>query len=260
MATMYLNGRETFAAFGLRVGDPVGLMGPPGQVDQLLPVPGRMGHARVSREASVGPRRFTVPGVLRAASAAANALAWDAFLQMMNNEELEVYFGAWPDRVATGVRYEGIDTQEVPALYTGRAFTMSFVAADPLKYDRYPDVYTFSSGSEWPLVLGSAPSDVSFRLIGTGTPTPPVIYRDAQGMIRGLIAFPLTLPDLQWIDYDGTWQLAELHTSAAAVPVDVAAVGGPFFVADPADGDAVQGPTLQAVNCAMVAHVRKAWL
>jgi hypothetical protein len=266
--TMFLNDRNTVTEFKLITSVPKGFIGPPPRQDSLVTVPGRVGQRRVSTETTSGPRRFTVEAAMQASSAAEARTLWDTFVRLAGGDEVEVRFSEWPDLVGYA-RYEGIDTADLWHVYQSRRFTLSFVMPNPLKYARYPDVYSLTAGLEVPLVLGSAPSDVQLRFVSTAESNPQVLYKDAQGLIRGDVHFALdsvTFPIGQWIDYnpDG-YQLARQYaivTPNLVVSDAVPIFGSPWgpFVADPDDGDGTQGPTLMAINCQLNAMLRQAWL
>ena len=231
---------------------------------QLVPIPGRTGHLRVGLEGESGPRRFTVEGLIRAATVSEVELVWGQAIQALKDDELEVRIAERPDWVGYA-QLESADWREAPGHTRAAKFSLGFVMSDPLKYSRQVDVYTIADGAEVPLLLGSASSDVHLYFISNGLGNPRVVYKDAQGFTRGDLTFAVTaleFPVGRWIDFnwDG-FQLARLYTSAPpnVSSTRLAPVITKSFVANPRDGDGVQGPTLQAVNCRLVAHIQKAW-
>ena len=266
--SMHVNDRDVTAEFKLITSVPKGFVGPPPRQDSLVPVPGRVGHMRLSGESDTGPRRFTIEAVMKASSAAEARTLWDAFVRLVSGEEIEVWFSDWPDLVGKA-RYEEIDTQDRWHVFHARRFTMTFVMPNPQKLARQVDVYAIDNGLEVPLELGSASSDIRLRVVSIGASSPQVLYLNAQGEVAGDVSFPLTatsFPTGQWLDYN--WDGYHLARRWVSTPpevddFDVAPVyGSPFgpFVADPDDGDATQGPSLRAVNCNVICELRKAWL
>jgi hypothetical protein len=261
---MWANDRP-LSDFKVLTGDPHGLNDPPSNQPHLLPVVGRVGALRVSGEGETPSRHFTVEAMMKADSDSEALSLRDAMLRWLTADEVEFRFAAWtPNRVCYGI-YESISEEYHSGLYSSWRFTMSFVMPDPLKYNRQVDVYTIPAGSEVALVLGSAPSDVHLQFASTGVGLPRVLYKDAQGFVRGDLSFTLAAADFvvgQWIDWnpDG-FQLARRYVLPNTSPVDVPElVPTRLFVADPADGDDTQGPTLTAVGCNITAFVRQAWL
>ena len=260
-STMFVNGRDV-AAFKVLMGRPKGFMGPSPATDHRITIPGRAGQLRVSNEGEIPPRAVTVAGVLRAASQAEFDALWAAFTLLLADDEIEIRFPQWPDRIGYA-RYEAMEPGETPH-QSGQAFTLRFTMDDPHKYALDFDVYTIPSGTEVPLLLGTAPSDVRLRLVGTvaGDSNPTVFYKDAQGAVRGDVAFAMALPFAEWIDWNWDGHQLAVHSKQVdglSVLTDVAPSGDRLFVADPADGDATQGPSLLATNCNVTAEVRRAW-
>jgi hypothetical protein len=251
---------------------PDGFLSGPSRSDHLIDIPERMGSLRVSKAGTVGPKRFTVSGIIRAETAAAAKILWDKALQHLNQEDLEIRFAEWPEMVGHARLENGPPWNNVTGMTHAGGFNLAFVMANPLKYALVPDVYVLpDSAPQTPLVLGSASSDVEIILIGTGQPDPALFYRDAQGLVRGQILFdfpaPTGLPTGWWIEMDH-WGISYVH-GAFVLPLtelapenvsDALKSTTRLFTADPNDGDGVQGPTVQAVNCNAQVKLRRAWL
>jgi hypothetical protein len=261
---MWCNDRS-LADFKVLTADPKGFSDPPSSQDRIVPVVGRLGGLRVSNEGETPSRHFSVEAGMFATSDSEALTLRDAMLKWLTAYEVEVRFAAWPDRIGYA-RYESISEEYHPGMYRSWKFTMNFVMPDPLKYNRQVDIYTIPSGSEVPLVLGTAASDVRLQLIGLGVASPRVLYKDVQGLIRGDISFAFTPVTNNWIDYNwDSYQLAKkTFVPFGLTSVDVGdvpeMVPTRLFVADPNDGDEVMGPTLTAINCNLVASLRRAWL
>jgi hypothetical protein len=267
---MYVNDRD-LADFKMYVAHPKGFLSSPGISGEAVQVPGRAGQARAPGERSIGPLRFTVAGTIRAASTTEAEDLWGRAKQLLTQEDFEVWFGWWPDRIGLA-HYEDIQWIEVPGHTRGAHFQLTLEMDNPRKYSRYYDVYTIPRNTEVALELGNAPSDVDLELIGMDMENPTVYYYDAQGLLRGNVSFdyplPAGLPEGNFIRYDGAYQLARryyvnngiLWNEAPELYDDPTLGFSRLFVADPNDGDGVSGPVLEAVNCDAIAYIRKAWL
>ena len=258
--TLYVNDRD-MSVFKMAVATPRGFLSAPGIMGPSTGIPGRAGQARAVGERQIAPRRFTVEGVILGATTADADTLWGQAKRLLAEEELEVWFGWWPDRLAY-CHFEGVEWIEVPGFTHGASFRFTFVMDDPYKYSRLLDVYVISDGTEAALLLGDAPSDVHLDIIGVSKANPTVYYKDAQGLERGDVGYDT--PELiagQLITYDGTWQLStRTYVDDGIFYQDQPRlVSSHLFVADPDDGDETTGPVIEAVNCNAVAYCRKAW-
>lgn len=246
--------------YGVSAGKPKGFANPPQVTERWQSIPQRAGALYVPGESDSASRRFSVDCVLIAANATERNTNWDAVKRVLSGPSLEVWFDEYPDRKAVGARAQ----TDIEVLGSSGRFTIQFTAPNSYLVGTQADVYALANGVEVPLVLGSAPSDIDLRLISTGLANPAIYYRDAQGLIRSDLSYLLDTDTWvlhDWIEFDGTWQLSYFHHPGA----DVVSFSGPFVSnhmlnADPNDGDGVQGPTLQAVNCDAVAMIRRAYL
>jgi hypothetical protein len=262
MGKMYSYDRDLAVDYKLFVGDPVGLLGPPERTEHLVQIPGRRGRLRVRGEGDTPERHFSVASVIRGATTTETADLWSDLIRLLSNDELELWFDALGSDRRVYAYYEGIETAEQQGLKAGFQFNMKFAMPDPVKFAKETDSYAIKNGQVVPIALGSAQSDVHVQVIGLGLANPRVLYRDAQGLVAGDVSFGLTLLGGDWIDWnkDG-YQMAELYTDSGTRIADVPEMILTLpFVGDPNDGDASQGPTLAAVNCDMLAYVRRAWL
>jgi hypothetical protein len=145
----------------------------------------------------------------------------------------------------------------------GFAFRLTFLMPNPYLIGTQVDTYCIPNGTEKALILGTAPSFVNYTIIGINNPTPAIVYRDAQGVQRGLVSYNTgdIMPDKEFIEFDGMTHVQLFHRLDNTLIVNATGfvVDNVYFVADPADGDELQGPTLEAVNCDIVAMIRRAY-
>ena len=257
---IWVNDRD-LSTFKMAVAPPKGFMSAPGVTGSTSMIPGRAGQVRAFGERQLGARRFTVNGVILCATTAEADTLWGQAKRLLAEEELEVWFEWWPDRLAY-CQFEDVQWQEVTGFTHAAQFLLTFSMDDPYKYSRVFDTYTIADGNEVALVLGDAPTDVHLDIIGVGEENPHVYYRDAQGTIRGDVGYDT--PELiagQWIGYDGIYQLStRTYVDDGLFYRDQPRlVSSHLFVADPDDGDETTGPVIEAENCDVVVRTRKAW-
>jgi hypothetical protein len=263
---MYVNDVD-MSVFSLWVFEPEGIEDAPRQSDEELHIPGRAGSLVVPGEASIDTREFTVEGVLIADTPQEARSFWDKAKQLLTGAVLEVWFNWRPDRVAYA-RYQTIQWIKVPGIAKGANFRMTFQMANPFWLSKDFDVYTIPAGTTTPIEMGTAATDIELIITGNNA-TPVVRYRDAQGIIRGELTFDGILAPGQWIEYNSDgYQLARRHfptgvgsalSIADIAPLTETLTGELLGIAEAHDGNAAQGPTLQALNCDVMALIRKAW-
>jgi hypothetical protein len=262
---LYVNDVD-MSQFGLWINQPDGWSDAPRSEADVETVPGVAGGFSLFDERVVSTRELTLTGILSANSQAEAQTMWDAAKKVFMAPQLEVRFGSVPTAIAlldefrvAECRYTSMDWLRVPGLTSGAPIRITLAMDNPYLLGIQTDVYHIGLTEQVPLKLGTAPSSVSLRLVGNGSERPTVYYRDAQGTIRGWIAYNATLPDDEWIEVD-EWGISYWHEYGQEDRSADIYLEGHLFVADPLDGDGTVGPTLQAVNCRVAAYVRKACL
>ncbi len=264
--SLYVNDVD-LARYGVSVGTPRGWADPPPVTDRYTAVPGRAGGYRIASEAEIGTRTFSVSGVLLTESVTERNANWDIVKRILGGPSLDIRFADYPDRMAEDCRARAGSFE---ALGPDGRFTVEFTSTNGYLVGTQTEVYAIANGATVPLVLGTAPSDLTLHLVSIGVALPTVFYRDAQGLIQGYVAYELQVgtdagewATGDWIEYSPPDEplISYLHRAGDVVGVNVgsALTTSQLPSADPDDGDATEGPTLQAVNCNCIAICRKAF-
>jgi hypothetical protein len=249
------------STLGFWVEAPDGWGSGPGRQDTLLDVQGA-GQVLLPDAEQIGPRRWTVEGVLIASSQAEARDFWDAAKQVLQDSVLEVMILPWADRLCV-CRMQEMRWTQGRIEDKGLRFALTFLAPSAYLVAPIVDSYGVLNGGEVVVTLGTAPSPFVVQFIGAAS-APTLTYYDASGIAQGTVKLSGDLVAREWLHFDSqTLLMVRTSPTLGAVDgADMLSSASRLFQLNPNDGVPGRGPSLalSGGSGSAVVYARKAYL